>query len=84
MTHEEMIAKLRHGIEIPPPGVRSYTDYTFDDCAAIAQDYPSRTAWKEADRQSYQAAYVFGWLEDCTEHMTGKRVRRTRAELCEA
>ena len=39
MTHEEMIEKLKHGIEISPPGVRSYTDYTFDECAAIARDY---------------------------------------------
>jgi hypothetical protein len=66
------------GIRIPPPEIRSYRDYDLDECRAIARDYTTRTGWKDGDRQSYQAAYTFGWLDDCAKHMTRKHRRRPR------
>jgi hypothetical protein len=48
--------------------------WTLDLCQAAALKYSSKTEWADSpDSPSHTAAYRYGWLELCCEHMEGKR-----------
>lgn len=46
--------------------------WTEEECVNIAKGYPDRKAWREGNLSSYSAAYQYGWMDKCTEHMPAR------------
>ena len=73
MSFDEKLAKLRRGIEIPPPEGRDSKRWTLDEVAEIALSHYTIRDWLKNSRGSYMWAYRNGFLDDLTEHMTRLR-----------
>ena len=73
MSFDEKLARLKRGIEIPPPEGRDSKRWTLDEVAEVALSYYTIKDWLASSRGSYMWAYRHGVLEELTEHMTRLR-----------